>query len=379
MSPAIRVWLSTILVFSAMIAAPAMAQQAGTLVSSDPIVETPGGMQAWRVRYWTRTADDRPRMVTGMVVAPREGEPRVPRNVIAWAHGTSGVVERCALSLSPNFFAATPALTEMVRNGYTVVAPDYPGLGSDGAHPYLVGPDTAYSVIDGVRAARMIAGAYAGTRFAVWGESQGGHAALWAGTQARSYAPELTLVGIAAAAPPTELVANLRQGKDANIRAMMTAFTAYSWSQHYGASLATLGHKPTQNLITRLARNNCISLDKDPKLGTIIGILALRNALKNVDLGGRAPWSTFARTNSVNPARVPGPLLIAQSVEDPIVAPAVTREFARKICRNGRALRWIDLPGGDHAHSARDSASATLDWIAARFAGERPPNDCRSL
>lgn len=384
MTLAIRMFLLAVAALSVSISAPSLAQsagaqRAGTLISADPVTETPGGMQAWRISYWTRTAHNRPRRVTGMVVAPREGQPLTPRGIIAWTHGTSGVVERCGLSSRADFFTVTPALTEMIMKGYTVAAPDYPGLGNEGPHPYLVGADTANSVLDAVRAARMIAGAYAGSRFAVWGESQGGHAALWTGIRARSYAPELTLVGIAAAAPPTALATNLKQGSDANIRAMMTAFTAYSWSQYYRASLATLGRKPTQDLISRLARNNCIELGKDPKFGTIIGILALRNALRNVDFAERAPWSGYTRRNSINPALVPGPVLIAQSVEDPIVAPAVTRDFARSLCRSGQALRWIELPGGDHAHSARDSSGATLDWIAARFAGERPPNECRGL
>lgn len=29
----------------------ATAQQAGTLIAADPVVDTPAGMQAWRVRY----------------------------------------------------------------------------------------------------------------------------------------------------------------------------------------------------------------------------------------------------------------------------------------------------------------------------------------
>ena len=361
------------------ISVPSQAQQAGTLISADPVVDTPGGMQAWRITYWTRTADNRPRSVTGMVIAPREGQPASPRGIIAWAHGTSGVVERCGLASRADFFSVTPGLAEMIRKGYVVAAPDYPGLGNPGPHPYLVGIDTANSVLDAVRAARLIAGAYAGSRFAVWGESQGGHAALWTGIRARAYAPELTLVGIAAAAPTTDLSANLKQGSDPSIRAMITAFSAYSWSQHYGLSLATLGRKSTQDLITRLARNNCIEIGAKPKFGTVIGIVALRSALKGVDLGTLKPWAGFVRANSIDPALVPGPVLIAQTATDPIVAPAVTRAFARKLCRKGRALHWIDLPGGDHAHSARDSAKATLEWIAGRFAGAPPPSDCRKI
>ncbi|MEO8141905.1 MAG: lipase family protein, partial [Sphingomicrobium sp.] len=196
---------------------PVAAQRAGQLIAAEPVVDTPGGMQAWRMRYWSLDASNRPQQLTGMVVAPREAIPREPRRVIAWTHGTSGVANKCAPSQSPDFWTVTPAL-QSVRSGNVVVAPDYPGLGSNGVHPYLVGVPTARSTLDAVRAARQIAGAATGSRFAVWGESQGGHAALWTGQEARRYAPDLQLVGIAAAAPPTDLIANLRSGKDPSIR-----------------------------------------------------------------------------------------------------------------------------------------------------------------
>ncbi len=108
--------------------------------------------------------------------------------MLVWTHGTWGVASRCAPSLSANFWSATPGL-EAVKRGYVVVAPDYPGLGTAGVHPFLAGVDTARSVLDAVRAARAIPAAGAGDRFAVWGESQGGHAALWTAQSARGYAP----------------------------------------------------------------------------------------------------------------------------------------------------------------------------------------------
>src|SRR3546814_9966345 len=88
-------------------------------------------------------------------------------------------------------------------------------------HPYLVGGDTARSVLDAVRAARAIPGAAAGGQFAVWGESQGGHAALWTAIAAKSYAPELRLVGTAAAAPPTDLADTMRKASEPNVRALL--------------------------------------------------------------------------------------------------------------------------------------------------------------
>ncbi|RYD61781.1 MAG: alpha/beta fold hydrolase [Sphingomonadales bacterium] len=273
----------------------------------------------------------------------------------------------------------SPALGQMVSRGYTVVAPDYPGLGSPGIHPFLVGPDTARAVLDGVRAARAIPGAYAGTRVAIWGESQGGHAALWSAQQAARYARDLTIVGVAAAAPPTDLPANLRQGSNASVRAMMTAFAAHSWSRHYGVPLTTLGRKPIQDIITRLAQNNCVDLSGKPKLGTAIGVLLLQRQLRTVDMGATPPWSGFALRNSVRPANFPMPVLIAQSPADVLVAPAVTRNFARQPCRTPTRVRFVDIPGGKHENSAADSAMTTLAWIADRFAGLSAPSDCGRL
>jgi acetyl esterase/lipase len=266
-----------------------------------------------------------------------------------------------------------------VRSGNVVVAPDYPGLGSAGVHPYLVGVPTARSTLDAVRAARQISGAAAGARFAVWGESQGGHAALWTGQEARRYAPDLQLVGVAAAAPPTDLIANLRSGKDPSIRAFLTAFTAYSWSRHYGAPLARLGNRQTQGIITRLAQNNCITLDAKPKLGTMLGVLALRRDLKNVDLGVIQPWANYSRINSPSALAIASPLLIAQNAADVIVDPATTRRFARQACALGKRVRWIDIAGKSHETSAKDSAVATLMWISDRFAEKPAPNDCRRI
>lgn len=355
---------------------PVAAQpRGGMLISADPLVETSAGMQAWRIRYWT--TDDRglAQQVTGMVVAPREAIPRQPRPVIAWTHGTWGTAEKCAPSLSSDFFTMTPAL-EAVRRGYVVVAPDYPGLGSAGPHPYLVGTVTARSTLDAVRAAQEIAGAAAGRRFAVWGESQGGHAALWTGQLAGVDGAGLTLVGVAAAAPPTDLAANFREASDPSAKAFLTALAATSWSRYYQVPLK-LGRKRTPGLMERLA-DNCVTVNATPKLGTLLGIVALRSDLRRVDFPALSPWSSFLSANSTTPLQTV-PVLIAQTREDPLVAPAVTRRFARRLCANRVRVLWIDLPGKDHATTAQQSAAETIDWIGARFAGVPGGNDCRRI
>ena len=358
-------------------ASPAAAQQVGSLIAAEPMLDTPPGVQAWRVQYWTSNQKGERLRVTGIVAAPREAVPLRPRRVIAWTHGAWGVAEKCAPSLSPDFFDVTAGM-DAVRQGYVVVAPDYIGLANPTMHPILVGTDTANSVLDAVRAAREIPGAAAGSNFAVWGESQGGHAALWTAITARSYAPDLTLVATAAAAPPTDLAANLREGSDKNARALLLSFTLHSWSTLYGFPLDEIANRTNQGIIHRLAENNCVSLEKKPKFGMILGILTIVRATKNKDIAKIEPWGSFARANSVDAARVPGPLLIAQSSNDTIIAPAVTRKFGKAVCRRGTALRWIDMAGG-HVDAARESAQETIGWITSRFDGKPPPNDCRRL
>lgn len=67
-----------VLIAAVALAAPAVAQGPGQLLSAEPVVDTPAGMQAWRVRYLTRDDHGAPRQVTGLVVAPREALPARP-------------------------------------------------------------------------------------------------------------------------------------------------------------------------------------------------------------------------------------------------------------------------------------------------------------
>jgi dipeptidyl aminopeptidase/acylaminoacyl peptidase len=192
----VRMLLSLLLV---LLWAPAAAQaEPGRLIAATPVAGAPAGSRAWRIRYETRDHLDRVTVSTGLLAAPA-GTVREPRPVIAWNHGTVGIVEACAPSRAADPFAAIPGLQALLDRGFAVVATDYPGLGTRGPHGYLVGEATGRAVLDGVRAAQAVSGAQAGDRLALWGHSQGGHASLWAAALQPRYAPELRLLGVAAA------------------------------------------------------------------------------------------------------------------------------------------------------------------------------------
>jgi hypothetical protein len=177
----------------------------GALIRSEPLDGAPDGAAAYRVLYKSQGLQGEAIAVSGVVIIPGGPPPANGRPIVAWAHPTTGIVPKCAPSLARVFFQSIQGLHEMLQRGYVVAATDYPGLGTAGPHPYLVGISEGRAVLDSVRVARSIPGAGGGLAFAVWGHSQGGQAALYTGILAQSYAPELKIVGVAAAAPATEL------------------------------------------------------------------------------------------------------------------------------------------------------------------------------
>jgi acetyl esterase/lipase len=132
-------------------------------------------------------------------------------------------------------------LSDMLARGYVVVATDYPGLGTPGIHPYLIGVSEGRAVLDSVRAARDLPDAGASNRFAVWGHSQGGHASLYTGELAASYAPDLKLVGVAGAAPATYLAELFDADKSSPVGKELTAMAIYSELYHV-PSIEQLAH-----------------------------------------------------------------------------------------------------------------------------------------
>ena len=368
------------LIVALTIGAPALAAPggAGTLLDATPVAGAPLGASAFRIRYGTLDTQNKPIVVTGLVVVPRGKAPRGGRNLIGWAHGSFGIAEKCGPLPDAQLFNNIAGLKAMLEQGYVVAATDYQGLGNPGPHPYLVGNASARAVIDAVRAARALPGADGGKHYAVWGESQGAHAALWVGKLSRRYAPELTLVGIAAAAPPSDLKANLTGGSNAAVRAMLTAYTAESWSQVYHAPLSDLGRPATQRLIGRLANNNCITLDGF-RLRTKIGLLALTAQLRGVDISRPPAWSALITRNSLTPARLTMPLFIAQEDKDPVVGATVTHRFAKQLCKAGAKLEYLKLSDGNHVDVGKRSAPRAVAWMADRFHGKAAPTNCAKV
>lgn len=347
----------------------------GRVISASPIASEAPRSNGWKILYESTDSDGRAIPVGGVVYVPEGQPPAGGWPVVAWAHGSWGLEPKCNYSQAPSFWTQSPFFKTLLARGYAVVATDYAGFAEgQGMHPYLVGDVSAHAVLDAVRAAARVRGAGTGRSFVVWGESQGAHAALWTASLAQGYAPGLSHLGTIASAPPTRLADNLGGKTDPTVRAFLTAFAAASWEKYYGADLRTITGPVGADLIRRIAKN-CVST-KGFKFTTQIGILRLRGFLKGVDLGNVAPWNDLMGRNDAPAQPGEAPLLIVQGGKDVVVAPDVTKAYARGLCRRGRALNWLWFPAMEHQDSAKGAAVQGVRWIEDRFAGRTPGNDC---
>ena len=188
----------------------------GTIVSAEPMAlaaNLDAVATGKRITYTSTDPSGNTIVVSGAVLTPRpqirESHRENATGVVAWAHGTMGLADDCAPSRTdhldlPGFDDYSATVAGYLNEGWTVTATDYPGLGTPGLHPYIVGNSEGRSVIDSVRAARRLDSTLS-DKWVVSGHSQGGQAAVFANELAATYGKGLHLRGTIAMAPASNL------------------------------------------------------------------------------------------------------------------------------------------------------------------------------
>jgi pimeloyl-ACP methyl ester carboxylesterase len=333
----------------------------GTLIRSEELVGAPLDARAWRIMY--RTTDSTGDIVvsTGVVVAPAEPLPQT-RTVLAWGHPTTGTAADCAPSRSFDPFIGIEGLRFMLARGYTVVATDYVGMGTEGPDSYLVGSTAGNAVLDAVRAARQIESAHAGTDVVLWGHSQGGQAALFAAQVASDYAPEFSIEAVAVAAPAADLTELMSDHLDDVSGVTIGSYAFNAFSQIYadeGATLASILTPEAQAIIPQMTRLCLLSsLDElheiaDPVIGKFV----------TADPTTVEPWASLLTENSAGAVAFDAPLFIAQGLSDELVVPSATEAFAKQEKAQGMDVTLHEIQGATHATIAYLTLPALMGWL----------------
>lgn len=348
----------------------------GTLLRSEPLGAAIPGGRTWRVLYRSERGDGTPTVSSGMVIAPRGGTPPPEgRPVVAWAHGTVGLGDACAPSRSAKPLGQLTWAEGMLRAGFVVTATDYSGLGTPGTERYLIGADEARDVLNSVRAARAIPEAAAGTAIGVYGHSQGGHSALWTGTVAPTYAPELRLVGIAAGAPAAELAALVSLQDRSAIAWVIGPEVVAAWPLDDPTLSPQAIVSPAGLRFGAAIGRQCI-LE-----GALEGIVLQRFG-KRYFLGdpSREPtWAAAFAAQTPPPLPPTMPVLVAQGLDDTVVLPPTTARLEQRWCAAGSRLTvaWL----GDLGHVATGLTAGPLasTWFQQRFAGVEAGSTCGTV
>jgi len=351
--------------------------QPGQLLRSEPFDRAlPDGAQAWRILYTTTRDEDEPAVASALVVAPEE-LPGGPRPVIAWAHGTTGVAEGCAPSLLDDPFTAgaTPALDQVVARGWVMVATDYVGLGTEGPHPYLVGQGEARSVLDAVRAAHQMDGLSLADQTVVWGHSQGGHAALWTGQLADSYAPDDQVIGVAALAPASNLTGLAAHLDDVPGGSIFESYIIQAYSDVYDDVRFDDYVRVTARIPVREIAARCLA---EPEVFvSIIATLLFDRPITSRDPTTGALGERLAENVPMDPIRAP--LFIGQGEGDALVLPSAQQAYVDQRCALGGALEYRTYPGSDHVGVVGDDSPLIpdlLEWTEDRLDGKPATSTC---
>ncbi len=335
---------------------------------------------AFRIRYRSTNPSGAPIVVSGAVIRPKLSVRLQHRDgadkIVAWAHGTAGLADICAPSEQSNFDVVQAGvdgiyahlIASYVARGWTVAASDFPGLGTDGPSPYLVGDSEGRAIIDAVRAARHL-DPFLSRDWVVVGHSQGGQAALFASELAPSYGRGLDLRGTVAMAPASSLEALLPAMVGTPLNALVV-WTVYG--------LAALDPSVVPEDI--LAPPALAQIDALTNGCANEGLVAF-GALSAPDLlvGGALPADFGAKLAANDPGQRPNgsPTLLVQGEQDPIIPPPITESLLAEECGiNSHPLQLDLYPGVDHAGVVPAASEVVIAYIADCFAGAPAPSSC---
>ncbi len=327
-----------------------LRHQPGALLRSEPLKDVilPAGMRGWRILYATTVDDSTPATAVATVFAPTD-PPAGPRPVIAWEHGTTGLLQKCMPSLVSAPTKGIPERDRIVMAGWVVVATDYSFAEKGGPHPYLIGEGEARAALDSVRAARQMSELTLDKRM-VWGHSQGGHAVLWTGIVGPRYAPDLEILGVAAIAPAANIKNILAMNVAVDKR--FGAYLALSYSRFYPDITFEQAVRPEALDAARQIVNLCEFVPPaDPE--RIEALAATFDGPALATSSNKALQARLEQNTADGPIRAP--VVIAQGLSDIVVPPSATDAYGRRALRCWSTTRVLDIRGARprHDHPAR--------------------------
>ncbi|MTJ63320.1 alpha/beta hydrolase [Nocardia seriolae] len=339
----------------------------------DPALSAAAGSATY-IRYESTSPAGDPIEVSGAVFVPPGEAPAGGWPVVAFAHGTSGVVSACAPTNSPTLFGSAPVVEQLLAGQRAVVMTNYQGLDGPGRAPYLDTPSSGYDVLDSVRAAHATGLPLAADAVLV-GASQGGRAAESAAETAKAYAPELKIRGAVLLSPALSVrFVDTADGHRLNAPEqylVMPYLVAAVRYDHPGYAYDQVLHGDLLAAAPGL-ESRCTGQVTPQELA--VGMAGNPDEVRFVDQAAAQPFADLqARTNLPKSATTL-PVYIARGDIDKLVETAWSNAAVNDMCTLGTPVHDLVVPGGHDAPAA--VSEQWLGWIADLFAGKSFQSTC---
>jgi pimeloyl-ACP methyl ester carboxylesterase len=340
----------------------------GNLIRWEPIY-TMAPSPIWRVLYQSTDLDGSPVAVSGVIATPPGSAPEGGWPLLASAHGTTGLARGAAPSLTIDSEAESPGhfyetyLKPFLDAGFAVTATDYQGLGAPGKPSYLIGKLEAWNVLDSIRMARSFDEIKLSDRLLLWGHSQGGQSAAFAGQLAPDYAPELQFDAVVLAAPAADLEGMFEGILAADERNVLTALALTvvgSWEQAYDGGkiddgVTRLGNLFVHQVLWRFRLQYAALASK------------LFRPSQLVRPNATDVWRRYIDENTPGALKIEAPVLVAQGVDDQIIGKQYTDKFVERLRSAGTKVEYRTYPGCDHLTVLQPAIPESITWMKERL------------
>lgn len=328
---------------------------------------TVSGLAAYQLQVRSSDAKDRPVTVVSTLIVPGTPYPGRQRPLLSYQPATDSLGDQC----DPSYTLRTGTEKEFgllgsgLAQGWAVVVTDYQGP----RDAYGAGRMEGHAVLDGVRAAKSLPEAkLSSAPIGLWGYSGGGLATGWAAELQPSYAPELTLTGVASGGTPADLKA-AAQTIDGGPFSGLGLGAVIGLSREY-PELEQLMNDAGRRLRDEVA-DKCVA-----ELAAGYPFRRLRDYTTSQDPLNEPVARQVLGLNTMGGRAPKAPVYLYHSLFDELIPYSSATAVAKKWCAQGTRVTLYTDVLSEHNVLAVTGAPAAVGYLAARFHGVPAPTTC---
>ena len=363
----------------------------GTVIGVRPATIAEPGISpkaAYTISYRSEDSFDHPVMDVATVLlpsSPYKGPGARPLVSLQFAIDSLGA--QCA----PSYSLAHPGtntgidvvadawLSEMLANGYVVVASDFEGP----AEQFIVGQQEGHAVLDGIRAAESLpaAGLSSQTRVVLTGYSGGADATGWASELAADYAPRLDVIGAAEGGTPASIaaVANYLNGTGNfgydvfGVEAMARAFPAENIPSYLNAAGKQIFSAVSTLCVSSLDSNS--SSNSGSSSASSTDYKTFNDYTTKPNLIEQPKFQALMAHESLGQSAPRFPVLNYQAYNDEIIPFKQDIDLVHYYCSKQVPADFVLLQG-EHETGVGEGTPLMFSFLQDRFDSVNPTDDC---